>query len=141
MIIVTDQPDAADLAAIAQGLNTFNDSLVGPSERRTLAVVLHDDSGALIGGISSFTAWGWLYVQWLWLAESARGQGMAGRMLAAAEAEARARGCHAAWIDSFNPQAIRAYQRAGYAEFGSLPDFPRGRTRVFLSKSLKGVTP
>lgn len=141
MITVTDQPDAADLAAIAQGLNAFNDSLVGPSERRALAATLRDDGGALVGGISGFTAWGWLYVQWLWLAERARGQGLVAEILAAAEGEALARGCHAAWIDSFNPQAIRAYQRAGYVEFGRLPDFPRGHVRVFLQKPLNGATP
>jgi GNAT superfamily N-acetyltransferase len=82
------------------------------------------------------THWGWLYVQRLWVDESQRGQGLAGEMLSAAENEARARFCHGAWIDTFNPTALRTYQRAGYAPFGELPDFPRGHTRTFLSKRL-----
>jgi hypothetical protein len=57
-------------------------------------------------------------------------------MLAAAEAEARTRGCHGSYIDTFNPIALKVYQRAGYKPFGELPDFPRGRTRTFLSKAL-----
>ena len=61
---------------------------------------------------------------------------LAGRMLELAEAEARGRGCHGAYIDTFNPQALKTYQRAGYTIFGSLPDFPKGRTRSFLSKPL-----
>ena len=104
--------------------------------RLPLAVFLRDEGGAVVGGISGYTAWGWIYVQWLWLAEDQRGQGAAGRMLEAAEAEARRRGCHGAWIDTFNPVALRAYQRAGYRIFGALPEFPRGRTRTFLRKSL-----
>ena len=59
-----------------------------------------------------------------------------GRLLEAAETEAIARGCHGAWIDTFNPQALRAYQRQGYAIFGELPEFPIGRSRYFLQKKL-----
>jgi GNAT superfamily N-acetyltransferase len=75
-------------------------------------------------------------VQWLWVDESHRGQSLAGQMLAAAEVEARQRGCHGAHIDTFSPQALHVYQKVGYAVFGTLPDFPRGRTRSFLSKAL-----
>lgn len=60
-------------------------------------------------------------------------------MLAAAETEAAARGCHGADIDTFNPVALKAYQRAGYAPFVVMPYFPKGRTRSFLSKSLEQV--
>ena len=138
-LTVTATPSPDDLATIGEGLTAFNDADVGPSGRAPLAVVLRDAAGALVGGISGYTAWGWLYVQWLWLAEGSRGQGLAGRMLAAAEAEAKQRGCHGAYIDTFSPVALKVYQRAGYAPFGSLPDFPRGRTRTFLSKSLEQV--
>lgn len=136
MIEVTSTPAPEDLARVGEGLSAFNDADVGPSQRLPLAVFLRDDTGAVVGGISGYTAWGWLYVQWLWLDAGHRGQGAAGRMLAAAESEARARGCHGAWIDTFNPVALRAYRRAGYTPFGALPDFPPGRSRTFLRKSL-----
>lgn len=124
-----------DLATIGAGLSNFNDVDVGPSGRVNLAVLVHND-GRLVGGISGYTAWGWLYVQWLWLDETHRGQGLAGRMLAAAEAEARVRGCHGSYIDTFSPVALKVYQRAGYVPFGALEDFPKGRTRTFLQKPL-----
>jgi GNAT superfamily N-acetyltransferase len=89
-----------------------------------------------VAGISGYTAWGWLYVQWLWVAEAQRGQGLAGRMLAAAEREAKIRGCHGAYIDTFSPLALKIYRRAGYVAFGALEDFPKGRTRTFLQKPL-----
>ncbi|PKP69226.1 MAG: GNAT family N-acetyltransferase [Alphaproteobacteria bacterium HGW-Alphaproteobacteria-4] len=133
---LTATPTEADLAAIGAGLSAFNAADAGPSGRLALAVVLRGDAGAVVGGLSGYTAWGWLYVQWLWLAEPLRGQGWAGRMLALAEAEAQARGCHGAWIDTFNPVALAAYQRAGYRVFGTLPEFPPGRSRVFLQKPL-----
>jgi GNAT superfamily N-acetyltransferase len=91
--------------------------------------------------MSGYTGWGWLFTQWLFVPESLRGQGIAGKMLDMAEAEAIARGCHGAWIDTFNPQALRAYQRQGYQVFGELPDFPVGRSRSFLQKRLVDPAP
>ena len=135
-LTLTASPSPEELAAISDGLTSFNESDVGPANRQPLAALLRDDAGTVLGGLSGYTAWGWLYIQWLWLAESQRGQGWAARLLEAAEAEARNRRCHAAWIDTFNPVALKTYQRAGYTPFGALPDFPKGRTRTFLQKAL-----
>lgn len=133
---ITATPAPDDLRMIGDNLSAFNDADVGPSGRKALAVLVRDDDGAVVAGISGYTAWGWLYVQWLWIDESQRGQGLAGTMLQAAEAEARRRGCHGAYIDTFSPVARRVYTRAGYAPFGELQDFPPGRTRTFLQKRL-----
>jgi GNAT superfamily N-acetyltransferase len=135
-ISVTATPDTLDLAAISEGLAAFNDADVGPADRVPLAVIVRGAAGQLTGGISGYTAWGWLYVQWLGLEAGLRGQGRAGNMLAAAEAEARARSCRGAYIDTFSPVALKVYRRAGYEPFGELKDFPAGRTRVFLQKKL-----
>lgn len=135
-ITTTDRPTQADLEVIGASLSAFNDQDVGPADRLPLAVFTRDSYGTIVAGISGYTAWGWLYVQWLWIAEGQRGQGLAGRMLAAAEAEATARGCYGSYIDTFNPIALKVYQRAGYAAFGELKDFPKGRTRTFLQKAL-----
>lgn len=137
-ITTTETPAQQDVKTLEYGLTGFNEADVGPSNRRPLAVMVHDEAGALISGLAGYTAWGWLYVQWLWVAEGHRGRGMAGRMLAAAEREAELRGCHGAFIDTFNPKAETVYQRAGYEMFGTLPDFPMGRRRVFLQKRLVG---
>ena len=137
MFEVTDAPPTEALEAIGNGLTAFNAADVGPSERRPLAVLVGGpEAKGQRGGLNGYTGWGWLFVQWLWLPEDLRGRGLAGKLLQAAEDEARRRGCHSAWIDTFNPQARRAYERQGYRAFGELADFPIGRTRVFLKKSL-----
>ena len=129
-------PDPGELAFLGQRLAEFNDADVGASEKQALAVFVRDESQAIVGGISGYTAWGWLYVQWLWVDASQRGRGMAGRMLSSAEAEAIARSCHGALIDTFNPVAAKTYERQGYRQFGELADFPVGRSRIFLQKRL-----
>ena len=136
LLEITDHPDPDELALIGRELTEFNDGDVGPSGRQTLAVIVRNTSRKIVAGVSGYTAWGWLYVQWLWVAETERGNGLAAQMLTAAESEARQRGCHAAYIDTFNPTALKTYQRQGYVTFGELKDFPRGRTRSFLQKPL-----
>jgi GNAT superfamily N-acetyltransferase len=133
---ITREPAPADIALLGKRLADFNDADVGASERQALAVFVRDDADVIVGGISGYTAWGWLYVQWLWVGENWRGQHLASQMLVAAEAEAVARGCHGALIDTFNPVALKTYERQGYQAFGVLADFPVGRSRTFLQKRL-----
>ncbi|MBB3354465.1 GNAT family N-acetyltransferase [Rhizobium lentis] len=133
---LTASPSAVELAAITDALSAFNNSDVGPSDRQPLAVLIRDTDGKVTGGLSGFTAWGWLFIQLLYIPDTLRGTGIAGKILAKAEDEAKARGCRGAWIDTFNPQALRAYLRQGYEVFGELENFPEGRTRSFLRKKL-----
>ena len=135
-IEITASPDPNDLEFLATNLTAFNDADVGASGKQAIAVFMRGEDNALIGGVSGYTAWGWLYIQWLWVDENHRGLKLAGKMLAAAEEEAVARGCHGALIDTFSPLAAKAYQRQGYQAFGTLPDFPIGRSRVYLQKRL-----
>lgn len=136
---LTAEPKPEDLAQLGDRLMAYNDAEVGPANRTALAVFVRDEENAIVGGISGYTGWGWLYVQWLWIDGSLRGQNIAARMLQAAEAEAVRRGCHAAYIDTFNPVALKVYQRQGYSPFGTLQDFPMGHVRTFLAKSLPGA--
>ncbi|MDE1158066.1 MAG: GNAT family N-acetyltransferase [Neorhizobium sp.] len=133
---LTDAPLSEDVAIIGDGLVAFNAADIGPSGRRSLAILIRDGDGTVIGGLSGYTGWGWLFTQWLFVPETLRGTGTAGKLLTQAEDEARRRGCGAAWIDTFNPVALKAYQRQGYEVFGQLPDYPEGRTRSFLKKTL-----
>lgn len=133
---ITATPDLADLDILRNGLTAFNEADVGPADKQDLVAFVRDADGKVQGGLSGYTAWGWLYVQWLWLAEPSRGQGFGGRLLDLAEVEARERGCHGAFIDTFSPKARKAYEKQGYQAFGEMADFPKGRSRVFMQKSL-----
>jgi len=133
---ITADPLPQELAFLGEQLTAFNDSDVGASSRKTVAVFVRDEDGKVVAGISGYTAWGWLYVQWLWVDERLRGRHIAASMLEAAEREAVVRGCHGALIDTFSLIAAKVYERQGYRPFGTLPDFPVGRSRIFLQKRL-----
>lgn len=135
-IVLAEQPDLADRDIIVAGIRGFNESQAGPSHAAPLAVLLKDEAGVTIGGLWGRTSYGWLFIELLVVPEQARGGGFGARMMQAAEAAARARGCGGAWLDTYDFQARPFYERLGYVEFGRLEDYPPGHTRHFMRKAL-----
>jgi GNAT superfamily N-acetyltransferase len=135
-IAIEEQPDPADVRAVHAGLDAYNQAHAEPVNYRPLHLFARDTAGNMAGGLFGATYWGWLYVEILWLAEAARGQGYGSRLLEQAEREALARGCHGAHLDTMDFQALPFYERHGYSVYGTLGDLPRGHTRYFLKKAL-----
>ena len=133
---VTADPPAQARAALVAGLAGFHETLLGPAEAMPLGVFLRDERDALQGGLWGRSGHGWLFVELLFVAEEMRGRGLGAQLLAAAQDEARARGCAGVWLDTMNPAALRFYLRHGYESFGELADYPAGNRRVFLRKRL-----
>jgi len=90
---ITDQPSADEVRIVEQALTEFNVKRARPYDKRPLHVFLRDPNGATIGGATGFTNWEWLYIDCFWLPEHLRGSGWGASLLAAAEEEARRRGC------------------------------------------------
>lgn len=126
-------PEAARDAILA-GIKSHNDTLLGPSDRKDIYIPITAEDGSVDGGLIGYTGRGWLYVELLSVPERLRGQGMAAKLLALAEEEARARGCVGAYIDTINPVACRTYERAGYRVFGRIENFTRGLDICWLIK-------
>ena len=126
-----------DVEAIERGLTDHAMRAgVEPRNYRDLSVLLRDDEGRLVAGLVGATVWGWLHIRLLWVADRERGKGYGAQLLRAAEREAEQRGCHHALVDTFDFQARDFYERLGYMVFGTLDDFPRGHSRIYLQKQL-----
>jgi ribosomal protein S18 acetylase RimI-like enzyme len=124
-----------DIAFLEQQLNEHNMGRTGRRDFQALALFERDADG-IVAGLSGFTWAGWLEIKLLWVREDQRGRGLGRQLLAAAEAEARTRGCRHVWLDSYSFQAPGFYQRLGYEVFGVLDDYPAAEKRVFLTKTL-----
>jgi GNAT superfamily N-acetyltransferase len=121
--------------AVVESLIAFNEAKGGPSGFGPITFAIEDEHGQTIGGLSAATAYGWLFVELLFVPESLRGQGVGTNLIRRAEREAISRGCHSVWLDTFEFQARGFYERLGYTCFGELKNYPVG-SRYFMSKRL-----
>jgi GNAT superfamily N-acetyltransferase len=119
---------------ILAGIKSHNDTLLGPTDRKDVFIPISAEDGSVDGGLIGDTGRGWLHVELLFVPERLRGQGVAARLLALAEEEARTRGCIGGYIDTINPVACRAYERAGYRVFGRIESFTKGLDICWLIK-------
>jgi GNAT superfamily N-acetyltransferase len=128
------QPEVRD--AILRPLVAYNTQKTGTNDYRPLVLTVHDESGAVIGGLWGRTAFGWLFVELLFVPEGLRGRGIGAELMSRAESEAILRACHSAWLDTFEFQARGFYERLGYTCFGEINDYPQGFARYFMKKQL-----
>ncbi|MBD0369954.1 MAG: GNAT family N-acetyltransferase [Pyrinomonadaceae bacterium] len=133
-ISIEENPEPADLDIIERALVEHNEAKSEPRNYTPLAIFLRNNEGQIVGGLRGVTVWGWLFVSQLWVAENLRGQDYGTKLMEAAELEAKARNCHAAYVDTFSFLALDFYRKVGYTVFGQLEDFPKGHTRYFLKK-------
>lgn len=129
--------NSAEEAFIQAQLSAFNERFTGKAERRDLTLVYKDSQDLIVAGLAAYTNWGWLYTRLLWVSDKYQRQGLGGKLMAEAEAEALKRGCKGAWIDTFSLSANKFYQSIGYSVFGKLDHFPGQHTRYFLKKDLE----
>jgi GNAT superfamily N-acetyltransferase len=138
---VSENGDPAIGAALLRGLLAHNRDFVGADDTRPINVLVRDpETGAVRGGLNGRTRYGWLYVESFFLPEDLRGGGFGARVLAAAEAEARARGCIGAYLDTNSFQAPTFYEKQGYVRFGTLADYPApGQAKFYYAKRFEAA--
>ena len=121
--------------AMAEHLAAYH-SWVTPGDFRELMVSLTSRSGELVGGLLGLTHGEWLYIEFVWVAESARLRGHGRHLLQVAEREAIARGCGRADLDTATSGADGFFRRCGYCVCGEIRDYIPGRHRYWLEKRL-----
>ncbi len=135
---ITDAPSPAEVEAVRGALREANAASGFPDNTRLLSLLLRDADGRVVGGLQGRTVWSWLYTENLAVPPGLRGAGWGTRLLAAAEDEARARGCIGARLDTYTFQARGFYEKRGYRVVGAIEDCPPGQTRFTMTKRLDG---
>ncbi|HEV2277585.1 MAG TPA: GNAT family N-acetyltransferase [Acidobacteriaceae bacterium] len=137
-LTLLDRSDPAAAQAIHSLLLTFNNETSGYIFDGRAVVITVADPGTnhILGGLWGSTAYGYLHVDMLVLPESLRGRGIGTDLMRKAENEALRRGCHGAYLETFDFQARGFYEKLGYTLFGQLENTPPGHTRYFMSKVL-----
>jgi GNAT superfamily N-acetyltransferase len=115
----------------------FNAAATGHHDGRELSIAVRGDDGDLCAGLYGWTWGGCGYVELFWVRDDQRGNGLGTRLLAAAEAEIRRRGCDRVALSTHSFQAPGFYARFGYTECGRTPGYPHGHDEIHLLKHLR----
>jgi GNAT superfamily N-acetyltransferase len=129
-------PPLEKVEALRNHLRAFNVQAGQTNEAIGLAIFIRDEGERLIGGVSGYL-WGLtLEIDYLWLAESLRGQGVGQRLMEQIEQAAVERGAKQATLTTFNFQAPDFYLGLGYEIMAILDGLGNDHQKYFLRKSL-----
>ena len=105
-------------------IRSYNRSKREAAESEPLNLYVEDDSGELMAGLVAETFGNWLEIEYLFVKEDLRGQGIGSQLLHQAESEAKMRNCRFAFVNTYQFQAPAFYQKYGYKEVFTLKDYP-----------------
>jgi GNAT superfamily N-acetyltransferase len=137
-LTVTDDLTPEQLTFLEDRIYEYNVAATGIGDGRWLGVLVRDQSGTVVAGLSGTTWGGCCKVRDVWVREDLRRRGMGTRLLDAAEAEARRRGCVQVLLSSHSFQAPDFYRNRGFEVVAVIEDDPVGYREVYLRKRLEG---
>lgn len=130
-----DDPAAADVAVVSEGLERANQGASSVDATRPVACFARDATLVIGGAVGR--RWGAACeLQMLWVDESRRGRGLGSALLDAFEAAAQSHHCETILLETFCFQAPGFYLRRGYEERLALDIYPDGVVKYVLVKSL-----
>ena len=117
-------------------IRSYNRSKRETAESEPLNLYAEDDSGELMAGLVAETFGNWLEIEYLFVKEEFRGQGIGSKLLQQAESEAKKRNCRYVFVNTYHFQAPNFYQKQGYKEVFTLTDYPYTGQRHYYQKDL-----
>ena len=136
MHIRLDNTESQKAQEIGNLIRSYNRSKREAAESEPLNLYVEDDSGQLMAGLVAETFGNWLEIEYLFVKEDLRGQGIGSQLLQQAESEAKKRNCRFAFVNTYQFQAPAFYQKHGYQEVFTLKDYPYTGQRHYYQKEL-----
>ena len=134
---ITNDGNKQDAGAILEKLKEFNRThCQDPVEGMPLGIYYEDEKGEKLAGLVGETLGNWLSVNFLFVSDTLRGQGVGGKLLAAAEAEGKKRGCKYVILNTNSFQAPGFYQKMGYTCVFVQKEFPQTGEKYYFTKEL-----
>ena len=110
-----DEPIPEDEQVLFDGLNNEVAQKKNVDPIKPIRIYIKDAQGMVLGGASGVSFYGSLYIDMLWLKENMRHQGLGKKLLMEAERIGRERNCTFATLNTMDWEALRFYQKLGYA--------------------------
>ena len=136
MHIRLDNTESQKPQEIGNLIRSYNRSKREKAESESLNLYVEDDKGKLMAGLVAETFGNWLEIEYLFVKEDLRGQGIGSQLLQQAESEAKKRNCRYVFVNTYQFQAPAFYQKHGYQEVFTLKDYPCTGQRHYYQKDL-----
>jgi GNAT superfamily N-acetyltransferase len=137
-LLINTEPTPDQARYLEDRLYEFNSDATGITDGEWLAIFVKDEKARIVAGICGSTWGGCLEIRQFWVEEARRKQGLGTRLLGAAEAEARQRGCRQILLMTFTFQAPAFYAKHGFEVIAVVDDHPRGHKNLLMRKRLGG---
>jgi len=147
--IAFESANQPDVIALIAELDAYQDSLYPPESRHALDLaaltqanvlfaVARDAAGRAVGCGAIVLNAHFGELKRMFVSPSARGQGLAQRLLMQLEAEAAARGCALLRLETgpYQPEALGLYARCGYSRCGPFGGYADDPLSVFMEKTI-----
>ena len=128
--------DSQKSQIIGDLIRSYNLSKREVAESEPLNLYVEDDSGELMAGLVAETFGNWLEIEYSYVKDDLRGQGIGSQLLQQAESEAKKRNCRFVFVNTYQFQAPAFYQKQGYKEVFTLKDYPYTGQRHYYQKDL-----
>ena len=136
MHIRLDNTESQKAQEIGNLIRSYNRSKREAAECEPLNLYVEDEHGQLMAGLVAETFGNWLEIEYLFVKEELRGQGIGSQLLQQAESEAKKRNCRYVFVNTYQFQAPAFYQKHGYQEVFTLKDYPCTGQRHYYQKDL-----
>lgn len=136
MHIRLENTESQKAQKIGELVRSYNRSKREAAKSKSLSLYVEDDSGELLAGLVAETFGNWLEIEYLFVKEELRGQGIGSQLLQQAESEAKKRNCCYVFVNTYQFQAPTFYQKHGYKEVFTLKDYPCTGQRHYYQKDL-----
>ncbi len=134
-------PERSEIDAVLGIISTHAEAARPGGNYQSIGFLLRDDTGRIVGGLTGYALYDWLFIQFFAVDEELRGQGFGRKLMNDAEAWARESGLIGMWLDTFEFQARPFYEKLGFTLFGTIEDHPVGAHRYFLQKRFESEAP
>jgi ribosomal protein S18 acetylase RimI-like enzyme len=134
--ILNLSPSEDDILKIRRKLQDYNSGFFEIKDEPNFVISEIDEYDELIGGITCTIVGQWLEIDFLWVRDDQRGNGLGKKLLFEAEKIGMENGCTKAFLTTMNFQAKPFYLKYGYNIVYIQKEYPLTNEKYFMEKTL-----
>lgn len=121
---------------IKKGLLAFNHPFLGEWRDQTFTIYAENEDADIVGGICGSYANDYMKIEWVWIDEQYRGQGLGRKIFNQLHDLALAKNCKYIDLETLEFQAKDFYEKLGFKLIATLPNWVGGYDAYIMRKFL-----